>query len=510
MKGWQVCLVLIAAVIVVAGCLVAWLRAEHRRRVLGPGAGTIEREAFQIYVDRGSLPGQDKADWAEAVARLARLGDIRGGPPGGLGFALVTLAIMFPLLGFSFIAVTATQIQARFAGLGSVTRPLTVGHVADLAERLDAFKVAERESWPVVNKDFDKASKARVLAEKARAQADAAAAKAADTGGRLRRKLKELSVILPTPPADDFAAARDLLAAAPSFAACSGDEACGSFARTLGERIGSYDALDKVARGLEEDAAGVREAAEATYERIQGTSYTRRSLFERQFDGLEAPVRAKVEGALIEYERAVSNGWFISRYSYLVARSPVETLTVWLVLALGALGAILQIAYTFITGGKPLWSYLFFRPLFGAVTALTVYIFFKAGVLVLAVSTDQTGQAAVNPYTTGFIAIISGLLSEQAILTLRAAGLRVFSGEVVAHPARWTRPEVAAMVDDQLAASLARLLDLSVADLRKKLSGFVRSSWDEQRVLAASLGKEVRDLFSDLPPSDATDAGQTD
>ena len=501
---------LVVAVIVAAVILVA--RSAIKRRLPAMTSPLdnrdVEREAYQIYVDRGSTPGQEKADWAEAIARLTRVKDRRSARPGALSFAAATLAVMFPLLGFSFISVTATQIQARFAALGSITRPLSVGHVADLAERLDAFGLAERASWPPVNAKFEDASKARVKAEKARADANRLLDAVTSAAGGLRDRLQAFKVNLPARSADDLAAARDLTRVADAEARCSSDDQCLASARKLKADLGNYEAGEKTALEAERGAASLKSDAEAAFEAAENTSYTRRYLINKVLAAFEAPVQAKVEGALIEYSRAVSDAWFISRYSYLVARSPVETLTLWLVLALGALGAILQIAYTFITGGYLLWSYLFFRPLFGAVTALTVYIFFKAGVLVLAVSADQTGSTAINPYTTGFIAILSGLLSEQAILTLKNTGLRFFSGQTDAHRARWSRADLSAQIDDGLAAKLASMLGLSVVDLQQKLKGFTRSTWDEQRLIAVSLGKEVRDAFSDLPSAEATDAGQ--
>jgi hypothetical protein len=68
----------------------------------------------------------------------------------------------------------------------------------------------------------------------------------------------------------------------------------------------------------------------------------------------------------------------------------------------------------------------FLRLSVGAITALVIFIVAKAGVPVIADASRLGGDAAINPYLASFPAIISGLLSENAIASVQAQGAKVF------------------------------------------------------------------------------------
>ena len=77
----------------------------------------------------------------------------------------------------------------------------------------------------------------------------------------------------------------------------------------------------------------------------------------------------------------------------------------------------------------------------GAMTALVIFIVAKAGVPVIADASRLGGDASINPYFVSFIAIISGLLSENAIANIQAQGARIFGG-VGGNVDRWIRQDV--------------------------------------------------------------------
>ena len=66
----------------------------------------------------------------------------------------------------------------------------------------------------------------------------------------------------------------------------------------------------------------------------------------------------------------------------------------------------------------------FLRLSVGALAALIIFIVAKAGVPIVADFSRLGGDAAINPYFVSFLAIISGLLSENAIANIQEQGTR--------------------------------------------------------------------------------------
>jgi hypothetical protein len=75
----------------------------------------------------------------------------------------------------------------------------------------------------------------------------------------------------------------------------------------------------------------------------------------------------------------------------------------------------------------------------GAITALVIFIVAKAGVPVIADASRVGGDAPINPYFVSFLAIISGLMSENAILSVQTQGARFFAPDAVPEQLRWAR-----------------------------------------------------------------------
>jgi hypothetical protein len=74
----------------------------------------------------------------------------------------------------------------------------------------------------------------------------------------------------------------------------------------------------------------------------------------------------------------------------------------------------------------------------GAMTALVVA---KACIPVIADASAHGWDAAINPYFVSLIAIISGLLSQNAVADIQAQGARFF-GRATRHVDRRTRGDV--------------------------------------------------------------------
>lgn len=75
-------------------------------------------------------------------------------------------------------------------------------------------------------------------------------------------------------------------------------------------------------------------------------------------------------------------------------------------------------------------SWFVFRPLFGAATALAIYVLFRAGQLILTTESTSGGDSAgLNPFVIAFMAIIAGLMSWQALEFIETSGERWLRGQ---------------------------------------------------------------------------------
>lgn len=112
---------------------------------------------------------------------------------------------------------------------------------------------------------------------------------------------------------------------------------------------------------------------------------------------------------------------------------PEGHLTILLTLLMGMLGSTLyttrfMLDYAVkgykITEPAPYpTSWFVFRPLFGAATALAIFVLFKAGQLAFSVDGAAT-NAPLNPFIIAFMAIVAGLMSWQALDLIQTTGSR--------------------------------------------------------------------------------------
>jgi hypothetical protein len=197
---------------------------------------------------------------------------------------------------------------------------------------------------------------------------------------------------------------------------------------------------------------------------------------------------------------------------------PMAMVTLIMSLWMGALGGAIHMTVEFLKKDEmKSGAWYFFRPFHGALLALAVFIIFQAGQIVLT-NPEPGGNAKLNPYVIAFVAIVSGMLTDQAYRRIGLAGSHLLGAKADEKP-RWARPDVVQEKRaNRAAADLARYMPGTlVATCEAWLDGSKELSESEQAVLAAWLHAEPRDLFTDQPPASkekpttgTTDADTTD
>jgi hypothetical protein len=216
---------------------------------------------------------------------------------------------------------------------------------------------------------------------------------------------------------------------------------------------------------------------------------------------LDDATRARIENALYELQ----SGLLGSVINLLVTTQP-DVLTLTLVILMGILGSSLQMTYAFFKHHrieKP-GAYLL-RVCVGAITALVIFIVAKAGVPVIADASKLGGDASINPYFVSFLAIISGLMSENAIASVQNQGARFFGAENTGEPPRWARQDLqpAFTAANRDPERVKRLLQAKDEDFEGWMSGKDPLPANAQMIIAGVLQTPARDLYTDIPPDQA-------
>lgn len=239
---------------------------------------------------------------------------------------------------------------------------------------------------------------------------------------------------------------------------------------------------------------------------LSGSKTSLDALFLQISDKIDNPTRTRVENALYE----LHSGLFGKYLNRLITLQP-DILTLFLVILMGILGSSLQITYSFFKRRRVdrLGAY-FVRLCVGAITALVIFIVAKAGVPVIADASRLGGDAPINPYFVSFLAIISGLMSENAILSVQTQAVRFFGPEGSGDAMRWARYD---LQDEFTKANrnpdeVKRLLDADGTEFKDWISGQKSMPADAQRMIAGVLGKPQRELFTDIAPDDPDSTGK--
>jgi hypothetical protein len=291
------------------------------------------------------------------------------------------------------------------------------------------------------------------------------------------------------------------------------------------DRIGQAFRLSQKARQDDIIASARKKANADKIATLQSEIAQARADLDQQFALIRADLaqdkdgRARVENAFYELninnfdcgrsnERCGAISGVLNRGLYHLLTLPPDLLTLMLVILMGVLGSALQISHAYFMRAEvqTIGGY-FQRVSVGAMTALVIFIVAKAGVPVLADPSRLGGDAPINPYFVSFLAIVSGLLSENAIANIQAQGARLLGGGG-GGPDRWARTDLSGDLSGQnlSAAQLAEHLRIDPAVVMTKLKGQERIGPDEQRVIAMYLRRDPRQIYTDIPPPAAARA----
>jgi hypothetical protein len=234
---------------------------------------------------------------------------------------------------------------------------------------------------------------------------------------------------------------------------------------------------------------------------LQGSKESLDALFGTIKSDLDEAGRSRIESAL--YELQPTAGLFSRINNKLITAQP-DVLTLFLVVLMGILGSALQITHAFFYEDRLENSGSYFlRVCVGAITALVIFIVAKAGVPVIADTSKLGGEAAINPYFVSFLAILSGLLSENAIASIQAQGAKFFGPDVPGAPNRWAREDLNSLLQppDLSLKAIGEYLEATEEVTKSILSGEVSATPDQQKTISLYLRRRLRDIFSDLPPT---------
>lgn len=191
----------------------------------------------------------------------------------------------------------------------------------------------------------------------------------------------------------------------------------------------------------------------------------------------------------------------------LFATMPSQHLTLILTLCMGALGSLIYITqnYLFEADRTRPFSWYFFRPFLGMVTAVAIFILAKAGQITISdVSLTEGMSENLNPYFISFLAIVSGLLSESAIHRIQSAGIMVFRSQDRPggdQDERWAVGLKEAMTaQNKNARDLVVFLDKPLEDIEEWIEETAPVPPEAQKVISGWLGIPARRLFTDLKP----------
>jgi hypothetical protein len=179
-----------------------------------------------------------------------------------------------------------------------------------------------------------------------------------------------------------------------------------------------------------------------------------------------------------------------------------DLLTLLLVLAMGTLGGTLHLARLYIDGVKTSFGYFLYRPFLGAIAALVIFVVARTGIFVVAEPSSQNSGAPLSPFFISFVAIVSGLLAEQAIASIQGTGEKWFAGSLKDNTERYAvRVSEEALKQKKDKAQLQKYAEMDEEHLRSLFNGSKKVPAHIQKIASVWLRKPVRELFTELPPA---------
>jgi hypothetical protein len=214
---------------------------------------------------------------------------------------------------------------------------------------------------------------------------------------------------------------------------------------------------------------------------------------------------AEIEGQIEELRRSEPLSRHFDNYAFFrtiwgyetLLRMPQHVLVLILTLAMGMLGSVVTMTWLFIRQDTGLSARRFLiLPFIGSMSAFIILIFISAGQLTL---TAGDAQDSLNPFVLSFVGIISGLLSERAYTRISDVGSSFFA--VDDGQPRWGfRLKEALESVGVSIPELAKHLGTTEEEAGRIVSESTTATLTQQRLIAACVRRNVRELFTDVPP----------
>jgi hypothetical protein len=192
-------------------------------------------------------------------------------------------------------------------------------------------------------------------------------------------------------------------------------------------------------------------------------------------------------------------GGTLYRFSVL----PNELLVMVLVIAMGTLGATLQLTYDYYRLNTiPRPSHFLLRPMLGAITAIVLFIFLRAGVIVVTDSTKLSEAPPLSPFFIAFVGIVAGFLSENAMETVTRIGQSWLRGsDRGTRIERWGIDLTKHLVAPRTLEQFASTTGTELQTVKQWFNGETAIPPEAQKLIAVWLGIDPHLLFTDLSPS---------
>lgn len=430
----------------------------------------------------------------------------------GLGFAGAWLIGLIAIsLAAAVFIFSAEQIQLRFASFILNRAPLSVWKAEEFRTQWRESRVGGRaaveSARTILDAIRETLPQARALRTQARQNETQARADAAKIRKDLLEKIEKVdasfSRTLSALSAEQFVTAvkgREVLLKADSSIGPDTDKYALA-QKTLLESSEVSTARSGEFQALLDQIQQRQDAVTAAEQKARLSLPTAEDVDQKESDDQKFGQRPQIENAIYEFDHMYDTS--LGRVVHFFSLFPSDVLTLLLVISMGLLGSSLQLNYVYVTKFEERTpGFYIMRPFFGIITAFVVFIVAKAGIPLIADPTRLGANAPINPYFISFLAIISGLLSERALVALVRVGSNYFRDSDTTDTLRWSRTnlieEFATAKRDPEHTRI--LLKAKAAEWKDWIEGKEPMPSGVQTMIAAVLDRPRRDLFTDIPP----------
>lgn len=201
------------------------------------------------------------------------------------------------------------------------------------------------------------------------------------------------------------------------------------------------------------------------------------------------------------HDEAVFFGKFFPGFVERIVEMPRQTLTVILVLIMGALGGAVDLLRRHLDVTQELnFENFIFMPILGMISGFAIFVLVKSGVLLIAEPNAGQQGATLSPYFVAFLGLISGLLAKEAIDSILIVGRRLFQ-QAADDVQRWYIGDAAKADDmDGTVRPIANLANISNDRIVAYLKGDIPTPGPIQMLISNQTGQSRRNIFTDLSP----------